>query len=140
MRHAWTRTLLLLLLLALPAAAQRLALEIEIDPASGTPSQVTVRGRVQQACWLGISFYPYGTENALRDGEHQLLELVPGRFEHTFKVPERHVGGSVECAIWNTRVLREDCSGPCEWCLGNGYHVEDRRVYLYGSLAPVLTD
>lgn len=134
----WWGTLLLLAMLVLPALAQELALEITMDEDSGRPTQVVVKGDAVEACWLGLSFYPYGTENALKDGEHQLFELSAGHFEHVIKVPERLVGGSVECALWGKRVLKKDCSGPCEWCLENGYHVENRRIYIYGSLAQAL--
>lgn len=135
---SWWRTFLLATLLALPALAQELSLEISMDDATGRPTRVVLRGETAKACWLGVSFYPYGTENALKDGEHQLIELAPGRFEHVLQVQERMVGGAVECALWDVRVARKDCSGPCEWCLENGYHVENRRIYLYGSLAPAI--
>jgi len=126
---------ILLLVLAAACRAQELALKVVLDPETGRPGGVEVSGKVQESLWLGISFYPYGTENVLLDGSHQVLQIDPGKFRHEFALSERFVNGSVECALWSTKVEPEACDGPCQWCEANGYHLDNRQIYLYGSLA-----
>jgi hypothetical protein len=132
--------LLALCLTVLPLQAQELSLSIETDHSDGLPKEVVVKGEVGSRCWLGVSFYPYGTENLLSDGRHQIFELPAGEFTHTFKVGSGLIDGGVECAIWSTYIKASDCASKCEWCEANGYHLEDRRIYLYGSLARAAVD
>jgi hypothetical protein len=127
--------LLTLLLLTASVWAQELEMRLVINKASGMPSQVIVSGNMDHEGWMGISFYPYATQNVLNDGEHQVLHLPKGEFEYRFDVGSRYAGGGVECALWEKRVMASQCPGPCEWCGHNGYHLENRIAYLYGSLA-----
>jgi hypothetical protein len=132
----WKIAILNLLLLAcITQAGQQLAIEVKMGTDNIKPSTVVISGRAEQQSWLGISFYPYGTENLLSDGEHQVMELKPGKFEFTFKINSKMVNGSVECASWAKLIKSNDCNGPCDWCITNGHHLEDRQIYLYGSLA-----
>ena len=132
--------LTLLCLLAVSSQAQELALSIETNPDSGRPEEVVVTGSAHSTLWLGVSFYPYGTENLLTDGRHQVFEITKGKFEHRFKVGSGLVDGGVECALWDTRVGVQDCTSQCIWCTTNGYHLEGRRLYIYGSLARANTE
>ena len=127
--------LLIGLLLVAAVQAQELGLTLKLDAKGRQPEQVVVQGRVDKPAWLGISFYPYGTQNVLQDGTHQVLQIPVGRFEHTFQVADRFVGGGVEAALWEKKVPAAQCSGPCEWCKKNGYHLENQILYDYGSLA-----
>lgn len=128
-------TLMGLLLLAAAASAQELGLALKLDSQGRQPEHAVVQGRVDRPAWLGVSFYPYGTQNVLQDGTHQVLQVPVGRFEHTFQVADRFVGGGAEAALWEKKVPAAQCSGPCEWCKKNGYHLENQILYTYGSLA-----
>lgn len=132
MKHVW---LVLLLLAAHLAAAQELGMTLKLDAKGRKVEKVMVTGRVERTAWLGVSFYPYGTQNVLLDGTHQVLQLPVGRFEHGFQVADRLTGGGVEAAIWEKKVPAAQCAGPCEWCKKNGYHLENQVLYQYGSLA-----
>ncbi|MDP2360577.1 MAG: hypothetical protein Q8O14_07475 [bacterium] len=127
--------LLGLLLVVQAATAQELGMTLKLDAKGQKPEKVFVSGRTDKAAWLGISFYPYGTQNVLADGSHQVLQVPAGRFEHAFQVADRLTGGGVEVALWEKRVAAAQCAGPCEWCHKNGYHLENQMLYLYGSLA-----
>lgn len=132
------KTLTMALLLCLTtwtAGARELELKLVLDRQNATPGEVVVSGQMERPGWLGISFYPYGTQNVLTDGEHQVMQVPAGRFEFRFEVGSRFAGGGVECALWGVKVEADNCAGPCEWCLSNGYHLENRIAYLYGSLA-----
>lgn len=123
------------LVLAGGAAAQELGLVVKLDAKGKAPEKVAVQGRVEKSAWLGVSFYPYGTQNVLQEGLHQVMQVPAGRFEHGFQVADRMRGGSVEVALWEKKVPAAQCSGPCEWCQKNGYHLENQILYVYGSLA-----
>jgi hypothetical protein len=125
----------LLLVAAQLAAAQELGMTIKLDEKGRHPDKVIVAGRVERAGWLGVSFYPYGTQNVLQEGAHQVLQVPVGRFEHGFQVADRMLGGGVEVALWEKKVMAAQCAGPCEWCKKNGYHLENQLIYVYGSLA-----
>jgi len=117
------------------ASAQELGITLKLDAKGRQPEQVAAQGRVDKPAWLGVSFYPYGTQNVLQDGTHQVLQVPVGRFEHSFQVADRFVGGGVEAALWEKKVPAAQCTGPCEWCKKNGYHLENQILYTYGSLA-----
>jgi hypothetical protein len=123
------------LLLAGGAVAQELGVVVKLDAKGKAPEKVVVQGRVEKSAWLGVSFYPYGTQNVLLEGLHQVLQVPAGRFEHGFQVADRMRGGSVEVALWEKKVPAAQCPGPCEWCQKNGYHLENQILYVYGSLA-----
>jgi hypothetical protein len=125
----------ILLMFCASQAGQNLSMEIKMDSDNRYPATVVISGKADSQTWLGVSFYPYGTENLLSDGEHQVLELKAGKFEYSFVIPTSLLNGSVECATWSRLVKAEHCSGPCDWCKSNGQHLENRQVYLYGSLA-----
>jgi hypothetical protein len=125
----------LLLVLAQVAGAQELNLGLKLDAKGKRPEKVMVQGRVDRTVWLGVSFYPYGTKNVLLEGTHQVIQVPAGRFEHGFQVADRLLGGGVEVALWEKKVPAAQCSGPCEWCQRNGYHLENQILYIYGSLA-----
>lgn len=127
--------LLLTLALVVGAWAQELGLSLKLDAKGKRPAKLVVDGQVAKAAWLGVSFYPYGTQNVLQDGKHEVLQIPVGRFEHVFTIADRLLGGGVEAALWERKVMSANCSGPCEWCKKNGYHLENQILYVYGSLA-----
>lgn len=100
------------------------------------PSEVVVDTRLEKAGWLGVSWYPAGVTDPAK-GEHTLFEAVAGRDRQVFQVPVRLVGGAVECALWGRKVLKKDCPTHCDYCQASGFHLEQRKGYLYGSLAEV---
>lgn len=125
----------LLLALAMWVQAQELGLSLKLDSKGKNPEKVIVQGHVDRSAWLGVSFYPYGTKNVLAEGTHQVIQVPAGRFEHGFQVADRLLGGAVEVALWEKKVPASQCSGPCEWCKRNGYHLENQILYVYGSLS-----
>ncbi len=127
--------LLLALALCATAWSQELGLNLKLDAKGKRPAKLVVEGQVVKAAWLGVSFYPYGTQNVLADGTHQVLQIPVGRFEHSFTIADRLLGGGVEAALWEKKVASSNCAGPCEWCKKNGYHLENQILYVYGSLA-----
>jgi hypothetical protein len=125
----------LFFVLAQWVGAQEMSLDIKLDAKGKRPEKVIVQGHVERGAWLGVSFYPYGAKNVLLEGTHQVIQVPAGRYEHGFQVADRLLGGAVEAALWEKKVPAAQCSGPCEWCQKNGYHLENQILYIYGSLA-----
>ncbi|MCB1045804.1 MAG: hypothetical protein KDC10_01280 [Calditrichaeota bacterium] len=127
--------LTLLLLAAVPRAGATDELGMTLAFKDARPVEVVIDARSEQKTWLGVSWYAPGITDAGSQGEHQIFELAPQRDRKTFEVPSRMVGGSLECALWGRKVLRKDCATDCDWCQKNGYHLEQRKAYLFGSLS-----
>ena len=107
--------------------------------------EIIVKGRTEKGpLWLGCTFYP-GTKRetdleAVSSGKKHFL--ASGNFAERFRVPTDMVRWAIETsrgnseadyvvALWRWRVEKSECrkrsnGGPCEYCLKNGYHLEDR--------------
>lgn len=135
LRATALRLFLVLCCLAGPAlAGDELGLTLSLT--GDRPVEVLVDTRLDKAGWLGVSWYAPGVTDPTK-GEHSVFEAVAGRDRQVFQVPVRLVGGAVECALWGRKVLKKDCATQCSYCQTSGFHLEQRKGYLYCSLAEV---
>lgn len=126
----------LLLLATTPAARAGDELGLTLSLMGDRPSEVLVDTRLEKTGWLGVSWYGPGVTDPAK-GEHSVFEAVAGRDRQVFQVPVRLVGGAVECALWGRKVLKKDCPTQCTYCQTSGFHLEQRKAYVYCSLAEV---
>lgn len=62
---------------------------------------VTVNGDVQNGnVYLGVSFYPYGCRDSLKEGRFDCRQVKSG-FSEIWTIPERFKGGRYDIALWN---------------------------------------
>ncbi len=108
-------------------------------------AQIRVKGNTQKGpLWLGCTFFP-GT---LKERDLQAVRknvrgkdclfFCSGDFDETFTVPNWIMGmakgenqAEYVVALWRYYVPKNECNkgnnnGPCQYCLKNGYHLEDR--------------
>lgn len=102
----------------------------------GRPLQITISGHVKEKeAWLGISFYPKSAKDYVKEAEHKIEPLKEGDFYKAPFIDSRFIGGTYEVALWSKKVERKDCTiQGCQWCKKNGFHMEGRLDYKWGSI------
>ena len=112
-----------------------LTTEISFDYDSLVPTKLSFEIKsARKKVWLGVSLYPKTVTDALKDGEHQQIELTGETPNRVVKVGKKFVGGSFEAALYGKKVLRTECTiEDCYWCAKNGFHLDELLVYKAGS-------
>ncbi len=111
--------------------------EISFDYDSGIPTKLSFDVRTaRKKVWLGVSYYPASFKDALREGEHQQIELNGETWGKVVKIGKKFSGGTFEAAIWGKKVMKSDCTiEDCYWCSKNGFHLDELLAYKSGALS-----
>ncbi|NQU68255.1 MAG: hypothetical protein HQ510_09965 [Candidatus Marinimicrobia bacterium] len=122
--------------LAISQTDSSMTAQIVVNADTGWPVKVILNGYVQQDnAWLGISFYPYNTQNPETDGTHQIIQITDHSISKEIDVDQIFLDGSFEIALWEKRVDKVDCTlDYCFWCKANGFHLDGLLVYKSGLL------
>ncbi|MBI2252125.1 MAG: hypothetical protein HYU63_05210 [Armatimonadetes bacterium] len=80
--------------------------------------------------WLGVSLYPKGFKDAIKDGDHKTYILAKGKFNKDFVIPEKYYGGTYEIAVWNRKVYDKSA-----WSQKNGYRLDGLLAYRTGMIS-----
>lgn len=112
-----------------------LSVEISFDYESTTPTKLSFDVKSsKKKVWLGISLYPAVVKDALKDGEHQQVELNGETANKVVKVGKKYSGGSFEAAVWGKKVMQNECTiEDCYWCANKGFHLDELLVYKSGT-------
>ena len=100
------------------------------------PGKLVVTGEITSPkAWIGRSFYIPGYTDALKEGEHKVVEVTRGKFIKTWDVNEKFFNGTYEVALWGNSVDKASCTiDGCTSCKTRGYHVEDMLLYKSGCI------
>jgi hypothetical protein len=114
-----------------------LSTEVSFDYDSAVPTKLTFDVKSsKKKVYLGVSLYPATVKDALKDGEHQQLELNGETSDKVIKVGKKFVGGSFEAAVWGKKVYKNECTiEDCYWCGKNGFHLDELLVYKSGTFS-----
>ncbi len=113
-----------------------MTVSVLVNSDTGWPTKILLNGYSnEEAAWLGISLYPYGTQDYYTGGRHSHVTLKKGQFSHEISVDQSLLSGSFEFAVWGNKVDKVDCTlDYCYWCKANGFHFENLVVYKSGLL------
>ncbi len=111
--------------------------EISFDYDSGVPTKLTFDVKTaRKKVWLGVSLYPASFKDALREGDHQQIELNGETLGKMVKVGKKFSGGTFEAAVWGKKVMKSECKiEDCYWCAKNGFHLDELLAYKSGVLS-----
>ncbi len=112
-----------------------LSTEISFDYDSTIPTKLSFDIKsTKKKVWLGVSLYPSTVKDALREGEHQQLELNGETSDKVVKVGKKYSGGSFEAALWGRKVMQNECTiEDCYWCGKSGFHLDGLLAYKAGA-------
>ncbi|MBI3194760.1 MAG: hypothetical protein HYZ34_09900, partial [Ignavibacteriae bacterium] len=112
-----------------------LSTEVSFDYDSAIPTKLTFDVKSsKKKVWLGVSLYPATVKEALKDGDHQQLELNGETSDKVIKVGKKYSGGSFEAALWGKKVYKNECTiEDCYWCTKNGFHLDELLLYKSGT-------
>ncbi|MGV8122636.1 MAG: hypothetical protein AB2L14_22990 [Candidatus Xenobiia bacterium LiM19] len=104
-------------------ATKPVTLRISVAENAGFIS-VTVNGAAQNGnAYLGVSFYPSGCRDSLKEGRFDCRQ-VQSSFSEIWTIPEKFKGGRYDIALWNNRINKNECTlKSCVWCKKLGYHL-----------------
>ncbi|TAK67643.1 MAG: hypothetical protein EPO24_00275 [Bacteroidetes bacterium] len=111
------------------------AIEISFDYDSGIPAKLSFDVKSsRKKVWLGVSLYPKTTNDYLREGEHQQIELNGETMDKVVKAGKKFAGGTFEAALWGKKVPSSECTiEDCYWCSKNGFHLDELLAYKAGT-------
>lgn len=112
---------------------------LEYD-SKGQPTHIIVRGIVDSPMetYLGISFYPEGTTDALTQGKHS-WKAVPPKKDFIEKVPLKDVKtGTYEVSLWDKKIPRNLATDNDNYFVKLwGFHLDGQKSYSYGTIMPI---
>jgi len=114
----------------------KFSLDVTYDFDTGIPKTITVSGKTDKdKIWLGVSLYPNGATDLMKQGTHKQIELSTDKFSHFIDIGKTFYNGSFEIALWGTKVEQKDCTiENCFWCNKNGFHLDELLDYKTGYL------
>jgi hypothetical protein len=90
----------------------------------GSSYTLQVEGYAAARQYLGFSLYTTKARSLI-DGKDVTLELTPGAFRRTFPIKRDYVGGTWAAALWQRKVMAEQCPIKNDpWCKKNGFHMD----------------
>ncbi|MDQ7779026.1 MAG: hypothetical protein RDV41_04880 [Planctomycetota bacterium] len=101
----------------------------------GKPGLTLTGEIIGSSAWIGLSLYPPGCADPIKDAEHFAFFMKEGKIDKTITVPDKTAGGSFEAALWSKRVRKSECPYPdCPYCALLGYHMEGQITTCTGKL------